>query len=108
MLQVNIVLVADEFNQFRIRQQLCVLADGPRLCIGLRIIDGDLDIHVAKIHAPKTLDDMQGIRGRLPRLIQPRLAVKALSIDYQSIAFPFTRRITQPTWSEVLSQLTAI
>src|SRR6266516_58337 len=108
MLQVNVVLVANEFHQFRIRQQACLLVDRPRLCIGLGIIDGDLNIHVTKILAPKTLDDMQGIRGWLPGLIQPGLAVKTPGIDHQSIAFPLTCRITHPTWSEVLSQLAAI
>src|SRR5438876_6484899 len=108
MRQVYVVLVANELHQFRIRHQVCLFGDRPPLCIGLRIIDGDLNIHVAKILAPKTLNDMQGIRGWLPGLIQPGLAVKTPGIDHQSIAFPLTRRITHPTWSEVLSQLTAI
>src|SRR5438046_7103316 len=108
MLQVYVVLVANELHQFHIRHQVCLLGDRPRLCIGLRIIDGDLNIHVAKILAPKPLDDMQGICGRLPGLIQPGLAVKTSGIDHQSIALPLTRRITHPGWSEVLSQLAAI
>src|SRR5438128_7703746 len=54
MLQVYVVLVANELHQFRIRHQVCLFGDRPRLCIGLRIIDGDLNIHVAKILAPKT------------------------------------------------------
>src|SRR6266704_2746401 len=108
MLQVNVVLVANEFHQLLIRQQACLLVDRPRLCIGLGIIDGDLNIHVAKILAPKTLNDMQGIRGWLPGLIQPGLAVKTLGIDDQSMSFPLTCRITHPSWSEVLSQLAAI
>src|SRR5438094_5670216 len=108
MFQVYVVLVANELHQFRIRHQVCLLGDRPRLCIGLWIIDGDLNIHVAKILAPKTLNDMQGIRGWLPGLIQPGLAVKTLGIDDQSIAFPLTCRITHPSWSEVLSQLAAI
>src|SRR5881296_2668885 len=108
MLQVNVVFVANEFHQFRVRHQACLLRDRPRFCIGLGIIDGDLNLHVAKIPAPKPLDHMQGLGGRLPGLVEPGLTIKTPGVDHQSIAFPLTCRIAHPGWSEVLSQLAAI
>src|ERR1700752_2742957 len=56
MLQVFVVFVADGFHQFSVRRKADLLGDGPWSGIGLRIINRDLNLHVAKIHAAEPLD----------------------------------------------------
>ena len=65
MFQIAIVLVANGFQQFGVRQQMHGFRDRPWLGIGLGVIDRSLNIHVSEVFPPETLDDMQGIRGGL-------------------------------------------
>src|ERR1051325_2209470 len=88
MLDVLIVLVADEFHQLRIRQQVYVLIHRPGLRISLGIVDGDLKIHVPEILPLEALDHMQRVGRRPPHLIQPGLAVEPLGIHHQRRALP--------------------
>src|SRR5262245_53169388 len=108
MLQITVILVADVFHQFGIGQQMHRLRDRPRFGVDLRVIDSDLNIHVPKIFPPKALGDLQSLGGWFACLIHPGLSVKTFSVDHQGVAFPLTCGVTQPSGSEVLSQLTAI
>src|SRR5690349_19378927 len=65
MLDVLIVLVADEFHQLCIRQQVHVLIHGPWLRICFGIVNGDLKIHVPEVLPAKAFDYMQSV-GRRP------------------------------------------
>ena len=47
--QVFIVLLADAFDEVRIRNQFPLQRDGPRFRIGLRIVDRHLDLHASDI-----------------------------------------------------------
>src|SRR5262249_5582476 len=71
---------------------------GPRLLVGLRIIDRELQINVAEIRTVESLDDVQGVAVRMAAIIEPRLFLDADSIDDQRISFPFADRVSVPRW----------
>ena len=58
MFHIDVILVADELEQFCIRQQMHFFGDRPWPGVCLGIIDSDLNIHVPQIFPAKTLDDM--------------------------------------------------
>ena len=59
MFQVAVVFVADEFHEFGIWQQTHFFCDRPGSGIRLRVIDGDLNLHVPNIFSPETFNDAQ-------------------------------------------------
>jgi hypothetical protein len=54
----QVVLEADELDQVGIRQQALVDPDGPRLRVGLRVVDRDVDLQGAEVRAPEAFDDL--------------------------------------------------
>src|SRR5437762_3509587 len=90
MFHIEVVFVANEFHQLRIREQMHFFRDCPRLGIGFGVIDRNLNIHVSKVFPPETFDDMQGIRGWFAWLVQPGLSIETPGVDHQSVAVPLT------------------
>ncbi len=54
MLVVAFVLLADELDQFGIRQNALINRDGPRLGVRLWIVDGDFDFQMPVIRGGET------------------------------------------------------
>src|SRR3970282_1183722 len=96
MREIAVVLVADEFEQLRIRQQPRVLSYGPRLRVGAGVVDRDLDLHVAEVPARRPPDNVHLLRRRFPALTEPCLAVESARLDDERVAVPRARRITEP------------
>ena len=82
------VLVADVLDQVHIRKQLLALCVRQRLRVRLRIVDGDLDIHVPDVAAPEPLDQVHGLAVRMAAAIEPGLVVEAGGVNNQGIAVP--------------------
>ena len=71
MCQVAIIFIANELEQVSIQHQTNFFSDGPWFCIGLRVIDRDLDFHRSEVLAPVPFGDMQGLGRGFASLIQP-------------------------------------
>src|SRR5262249_34861237 len=69
MVQVAIVLVADEFHQLDIRPQVNILGHRPRFRVSLGIVDGDGDVHMSKVFSFEPFDHVQGVRRRAAQLV---------------------------------------
>src|SRR5213594_526189 len=106
--EIPFVLVADSLHEFRIQHQSGLFFDSPRFRVGFRIIDRDLNVDVAEIPPPETLDQMECFRRRRAQLIHPHLSVKASRVHNEHVTVPSARGITEPRRRRVLSQLPAV
>jgi hypothetical protein len=103
-LQELLVLVADEFDQFRAVDHDRLLdsyREGPG--IGLGIVNGEVDVQVAEVHAPEPLRQPQRVGERAAVEIQPPVggrvaegAAEVVRIDDQRVAVPPADRIAVP------------
>ena len=98
MLRIDILL-ADELEQVRVRQQRVPHhRHVPRLGVGLRIVNGHVNVHVSEVDAMVSLGDAQGVGMRMPREIDvPHLIVDARGGDDKVVAFPLADRVAHPT-----------
>jgi len=64
-------VVANELEQVGTQDQTNFFGDGPWFCIGLRVIDRDLDFHGSEVFTPVPLGDMQRFGRGFASLIQP-------------------------------------
>src|SRR2546426_1422798 len=85
---VLLVLVADVFKEVAVwyQPQSSLDGEGPRVV--LRIIEGDLQIHVAEIAAAIALGDVHGFAARVAECVEPCPVVEAARVDYKRIALP--------------------
>ncbi len=54
----GISVLTDELDQFRIGVDALIQFDGPGLGVRLRIVDGNFDLQVAVVCAPKPFGDL--------------------------------------------------
>src|SRR5262245_35988796 len=66
----------------------------PRLGKHTRIVDRDVELQVAKVDTPVTLDNMQLFGPRIE--IHPAAIVKTDSVDYERIGLPFPHGVSLP------------
>src|SRR5690242_5329539 len=90
------VLLANELDQFRVEHDPLVNRDGPRLGVGLGIVDGDLDFQMSEIRTPETLDDPAGLGQRAALYIQPAHIFEVRRLDGERLAFPVASRVAEP------------
>src|SRR5688572_33501477 len=82
------VLVADVFDQLGVGFEMLRLHVTNRLGIGLGIIDGDGDIHVAQVAPAEALRQFHGFRVWMTETVQPGLVVEADGFDDEFISVP--------------------
>src|SRR5262245_45395247 len=85
---VLLVLIADVFKNVAVRYQLQFSADAERSSVILRVIEGDLQIHVTEIAAAITLCNVHGFAARVSESVEPSPVIEADCVDYKSIALP--------------------
>ena len=85
-----------------------LLGDGPGLRIRLRVVDGNLQIHVAKIFASEAFGHLQRVRDRVSVGIEPGFAVRSGRLDNQRVAVPVADRISLPVGIRVFGEGPAI
>src|SRR5262249_53063367 len=95
--QVLLILIAESFKKFRIRQQTVLDKSGNWLRIYFRIVDGDPHIKVTEIAPPKCLREVQSFASRMPHNVQQYFVVESDGFHDESISHPFTYGISQPT-----------
>src|SRR5580692_5303810 len=93
---VAVVLFADALDEIRVRYQAPGQLDGPRLAVRLRIVNGDVDIHVADLRPGKALRDAQGFGPRQPSHVEPGPTVLSGGLDHQRVLVPMADRIPHP------------
>src|SRR5262245_53029907 len=108
VLWVLVVLLADVFNQLRVRLIYGGLDDGPRARVGPRIVDRDRDVHVAEVLARVPLDDVQRIGDGMAVRVEPALVVEPFGFDDKRVAFPLADRVALPRGLHVLWERTAV
>src|SRR5262245_26306700 len=82
------LVLADVFDQLRVRKQIEHHGDAPRLSIGFLIVDGELNLEVAEVAAPISLDEVQGISGRMTPKVEPRIVDESRGVDHERVALP--------------------
>src|SRR5580698_9629238 len=97
MADVAVVLFADVFDQLVVRLQNRALGDGPWLGVSLRVVDGDLEVHMAEVFAVETLSDFQRVRHGVTVGVEPSSAVGSGGLDNQGVAIPVADRISLPS-----------
>src|SRR5688572_13457810 len=88
MLRGLLVLVADELDELLIDRQLVAHADRERLRVGLRVVDGHVDLEVAVVGTPPAFDELAFLRQRAAVDVEPAVVAKAGGFDDERIAFP--------------------
>ena len=61
---------ADVFSELRIRKQLETDGRGPRLGIGLGVVDGELNLQMPDVAPPEALRDVQGVTMGVAAIVQ--------------------------------------
>src|SRR5438046_5239008 len=89
---VPLVLVADVFKHVAVwhQPQWKFEGEGPRVV--LRIIERDLQIHVAEVAAAIAFGDVHGFAARVAEGVEPRPVVQAGRVDDKRLALPMPNR----------------
>src|SRR5262245_10559630 len=90
-------IFANAFDEIGIGKQRERYGGAPSFCIGLGIIECDLDFHASEVQPAETLRDAQFLAVRMSRIVKPTLVVEAYSLGNKRIAFPFSDRVPKPT-----------
>src|SRR4029453_11832571 len=93
VLKITIILTG-AFDDVAVRHQAHLFLYCPGLGINLWVIDRNNDFHVPVVCPAETFGDMQRIRSRLARLIQPCLSIETEGVDNQGVAIPLAGGIT--------------
>jgi len=91
--KILFVLIANGLEQIAVQQQNRINLYRPRLGIGLRIVECELDVHVPEVPTVKALDHSQSFRMGVAGKIEPGFVVEARRFDHQRVAFP----VAQPS-----------
>jgi len=93
---VLFVLRADVLQNVAIRYQYLDCLYGEGLGVHFGIVDGQLQVHMAKIAPVEALLNPQSLAMRMAERIEPASVVESGRIDHQRIAFPTSYRVAQP------------
>ena len=88
-----------------IEQDLMVDPDGERLGIRLRVVDRDVDGHVAEIGAAIPLRDLAFLGHRAAEDIEPHVVAEADRLDDERVAFPVPDRVAVPPGLQIVVEL---
>src|SRR5262245_58913749 len=86
----GVSILANEFDQVRVHHETLGHLDGPRLGIGLRIVDGDLDFEGSEIGTAKLLRYLRSLCERAALNVEPlRIGIQESSgLDHKRVPFP--------------------
>jgi hypothetical protein len=91
------VVVAEEFDQLRVGLQDERGAEGPGFRVRFRIVDGDLQIHVADVEAAESLDHSKGIAVRVGfERIEPPVVLESGGLDDKRLSVPAAHGVSEP------------
>src|SRR5579871_943600 len=103
-----LLVVAVKFHDLSVGDQMQSFFHGPRLRVRFRVVDGNLDVHMAEVATPESFGYMQLFRRRMAGFVEPGLAVEADGIDNQRIPIPFADRRSEPVGLGVLRKRAAV
>src|SRR5262249_22570742 len=108
VLRVFVVFLANALDELDVRLEAPTELDVPGFRVGLRIVDRDVDLHLADRLPCEPLDDAQRLGAGQPAHVEPRPAVLTDCLDDQRVALPFADRIAHPRRLGVLRQGAAV
>src|SRR6185295_17597788 len=79
-----------------------------RLGVILRIVEGDLQIHVSKVTPAIALGDAHGLAARMAEAIQPGALFETGCLDDERLAFPASHRRSHPAWFRIFWQRASV
>src|SRR5262245_20917009 len=79
-------VVADVLDRFGVGEILELDRDGERLRVGLRIFDGDLDVHMSEVAASELFDGAKRLAVRSAAVVEPALVVEAARVHHKPLA----------------------
>ncbi len=85
---VLLVFVAEIFEDVSVGLKLVRHLDGEGLRVHLRIVDRNLDVHVAEIAAAIAFHDPHGFAVRVAERVEPCLVVESDRVDDQRVLVP--------------------
>src|SRR6266567_7321986 len=77
VLQVLFVFVADVLQQLSVSQQLHPEGHRPRLGVGFRVVDSELNIEMPEVAPLEPLCDVQGVSRWMTCEVEPRFAIES-------------------------------
>src|SRR5690606_7787738 len=89
-----LVFVADKLDQLLVGQEPLVYSHSPRFGVGLRIVDGKVDLQMAERWTPEALGDLRFPRVRAAVYVEPAIewtvfrAAQVVGLDDQIVAVP--------------------
>src|SRR3984893_582563 len=95
---VLIVLLAGVFHNLPFRMEGPDTNAIPGLGVGLRIVDREHVVDVARVPALEALNGVQLIAVRVADRVDPGFAVEGGGVDHQRVALPMADRVSEPRW----------
>src|SRR5215467_7106016 len=90
------LVLANVFQNLRIRRQRLLHMQSERLSKSFGIIDNHIEIHVPEIAPVVSLSRVKRFRIGMPAYVEPALLVESDAIDNQRVAIPTAHGIAQP------------
>src|SRR5579863_1940699 len=104
MLEILLILVANVFEQLRVRHEFDFNRDGPGSHIGLRVVERRFQLHVSKIDAAKTFCDTEILRVRMATYVEPCLVIESGALNHQCVPVPVAHRISLPAGIRIFGE----
>src|SRR5439155_15508383 len=104
-----LILLADELDQLRVGHDVLDVSDGPRLCVGLRVVDGNVDLHPSVTHAPEALGELRRVGQWSSNDVEPPLVAQPARLHDQGVALPLSSGVAiKPGLRVVVGQRSAV
>src|SRR5512144_3039878 len=97
MSRILVVLFADALDEIGVRYKAPRKLDVPRFRVGFRIVDCDLDVHVADSRSVETFRDAERLSRWQPTHVEPCFPVLSFSLDDKGVVLPMANRIAHPS-----------
>src|SRR5579863_7496383 len=101
-------VVADELDQFGVREQGKVQQSAPWFGVRFGVVDSDLHGHVPEVAALEALGGMEGVGVGMAIVIQPALVVETARLDDERIALPAADRVAEPAGLSIFGKRAAV
>src|SRR5687767_9855312 len=89
-------VLAHVFEQLRVRHQLERDLHTPGTRVGLRVVEGELDLEPAKIQPAHPFGDLERVRVWVSAVVQPRSIVDADRFDDERVGIPAPNGVAEP------------
>src|SRR5438552_13194747 len=105
---ILLVLGADIFKKIAVRYKHQCSFDGKGAGVIQRVIEDDLQIHVAEIATAIPLGDVHGFAAGMAGDVEPGPIVHADGVNDKRIGLPMSNGISHPSWIRILRQRTPV